>query len=70
LEYHEESISELLLAQGSVYNCWENSDTIWASQPTAAGNLICEVLHGGGLLRRLDKRETSTVTLAELPHPQ
>lgn len=72
LEYQEESISELLLSQGSFHsvcifylvNSWENSHTFWTGQPTDVGTLICKVLHGGSLLRRPDKAETSTVTLA------
>lgn len=58
LEYHDKSISELLLAQGSfhsVYICnqvnsWKNSCTSWASHAIAVGNGICEVLYGEGTL--------------------
>lgn len=57
LEYHEKSISELLLAQGSFYsvymcnqdNSWKNSYTSWASYAIAVGSAICEVLYGKGI---------------------
>lgn len=58
LEHHDKSIPELLLAQGSfhsVYMCnqvnsWKNSYTSWTSHAIAAGNVICDVLYGEGIL--------------------